>query len=294
MINETNIYQKGMLVNLHQGNYAGRKKLSKDQLGDLPQEIVRGVHDLFEKEFKKLLQDISAFDRDTRHLVKYRSVPFPIDGVYFVANDKIENIIDELESRKELRLELIEKAVDNYEAAIETFATAYPDYYRHARGKYLSKGEFQSRFYCKYQFLKISAPDKADALISPELYKKEMAKFAETIAEMKRDVVETIYQELLEATVRLKNQCDNNTINQRTFNTLNEFLVRIDDVYADFVDRGDLIEAIKKIKVQMLGVNAEDLRDSEDSKKQFRENIGAIINEIQALPDVQLKRAIDF
>ena len=42
MINESNLMEKGMLINLKIGGYAGRKKLDKDQMKDLPQEIVRG------------------------------------------------------------------------------------------------------------------------------------------------------------------------------------------------------------------------------------------------------------
>jgi hypothetical protein len=294
MITEQNIYEKGMLITLNQGNYAGRKKLSKEQMGDLPTEIVRGVHDLFDKEFKSLLKEISAFDNETRHLVKRRSVPFPIDGVYFIPSRGIESIINFLEGRKADRAALIQKAVDNYETAIENFAVKYPDYYNHAKSRYLPKHAFENRFYCKYQFLKISAPNEENSLISPELYQTEMRKFRETIEEMKREVVGTIYQELLETTARLKKQCTDGKPSQRTLNSLNEYLVRIDEVYAGFVDREDLVTAIQKVKAQVLGITAEELRDSDKTRESFRKSISAVMSEIQNLPDIPLKRSIEF
>lgn len=294
MINESNLFQKGMLISLNLGGYSGRKKLKKEQMGDLPTEIVRGVHDLFNKEFKKLLVEISAHDQETRRIVKHQSVPFPLDGVYFICSDRLEKVIEELESRKAERAELIEKAVENYEEAIETFAKDYPEYYKNAKSKYLSKEQFTERFYCKYQFLRISAPSEEDSIISPEMYKREIEKFRETINEMKNDVVSTIYQELLESTVRLKKQCTDGKPSQRTINTMNEFLKKIDEIYSEFVDRKDLSNAIKAVKKQMLGITADELRDVDASREKFRKEISSLVNEIKNLPDIPLKRAIEF
>jgi hypothetical protein len=294
MIDERNIFTKGMLINLTMGAYWGQKKLSKEQLKDMPTEIVRGVHDLFDEKFKNLLKEIGAFDNETRGLVKNQSVPFPIDGIYFIRSEQIEPIIELLEQRRGLRDEMIEKAIENYDQAIIDFAQEYPEYYKHGKSKYLSKERFAERFYFKYQFLKISAPDEGDKIVSPELYKKEMEKFRETIDEMKKDVVSTIYQELLNTTNRLKKQCTDGKPNQRTLNTLSEYLRRINDVYSDFVDRDDLKKAIENVKLSILGITAEDLRSSEAGKEEFRRGISAVINEIQNLPDMPLRRAIEL
>jgi hypothetical protein len=294
MINENNIFDQGMLIHLKMGGYEGRMKLSVDQLKDLPQEIVRGVHDLFDKSFKDLLREIGSFDNETRWEVKRRSVPFPIDGVYFITSGYIEKIIELLEQRKIGRRELIAKAVENYDVAIQIFSEKYPDYFERAKHKYLTKDRFQQRFYFQYQFIKITAPDKNGKFITPEMYKLEMKKFKDTINEMKQEVLGTIYQSLLEVTGRLKKQCTDGKPNQRTFNSLNAFLAQIDDVYSDFIDRDDMKEAIKKIKAQVLGIDANDLRSSEDLKAKFGKEIAALGAEIKALPDIPLKRAIDF
>ena len=296
MISEKNIYEQGMLIHLQMGGYDGRMKLSDDQLKDLPTEIVRGVHDIFDKSFKDLLKEIAGFDNETRWLVKKRSVPFPIDGVYFINSKHIEIIISEVDERKKKRQEMIEKAAEEYDAAIVTFAEKYPDFYRHAaaKRKYISKEQFLNRFYFQYQFIKIAAPDKDSKFITPEMYKLEMKKFKETINEMKQDVLGTIYQSLLEMTGRLKKQCTDGKPNQRTFNTVNAFLVQVDEIYSDFIDRDDMKNALKKIKAQLLGIDADDLRSSDVLKNKFAKDIAAIASEIKALPDIPLKRAVDF
>lgn len=294
MITEENIFTKGMLINLSMGSYVGRKKLAKEQMGELPTEIVRGVHDLFDKDFKKLLTEIAAFDGEIRWMVKSRSVPFPIDGVYFIKSEQIEDIIDRLNAKKGQRDEMIEKALEGYEEAIKIFAEKYPVYYEKAKHKYPSKSHFIERFPFKYQFLKIQAPGKEDKVISPEIYKLEMAKFKETIEDMKKEVISTIYGQLLETTSRLKKQCTEGKPSQRTLNTLNEYLQKIDDVYSDFVDRKDLKAAIKSVKAQVLGVTADELRDNDEAREKFRAGIADIVGNIKSLPDIPLKRAIEF
>jgi hypothetical protein len=294
MLNEQNIYEKGVLIALHMGGYEGRKKLSKEQLKDLPTEIVRGVHDLFDKEFKELLAAIWTLDSKIRDTVKAKCVPFPVDGIYFLPSSKIEEVMDYLKNMEIERNVAIQKAADVYEDAIIKFSEKYPEFYTKARGSYISLQQFRDRFYFQYQFLKIAPPDK-DSLLSPEVYKKELAKFRESVQEMKNDVLGTIATTLLEATKKLKDQCVNGKPNQRTLNSLNKFLIQIDEVYSDFVDRKDMKKAISAVKASILGVDAESLRSSkEDFRKEFEKAITEAAETIKALPDIPLKRAIEF
>lgn len=294
MINEKNIFEKGMLVSLKIGGYLGRKKLSEEQMGALPKEIVRAVHDLFEGDFKKKLQEVASFDMQTRHMLNDMSVPFPIEGIHFVLSEQIEPLITALDGRKSQRDEMIAELAQNYEGAKQKFAEKYPDYYRKAQKAYPSKERFVARFYSEYQFLKISPPGKNDNLISPELYKQEMTKFKDAVTEMKQEVVSTIHGELIEMVARLKRQCTDGKPNQRTLNNLNKYLVKIDEVFGEFVDRKDLKEIAQKIKAEILGVTAEGLRDSDADREKFRQGMGDILSSIEALPDIPLKRALEF
>lgn len=292
-VNENNIFEKGMLISLNLGNYAGRKKLSDDQLENLPKEIVRGVHDLFEKSFKEKLDAITKHDAETRWNLKSNCVPFPIDGIYFLAYDRIEKVMQYLDERKALRQALIDEVLEHYEDAKNAFAKKYPAYYVKAQNRYPSKARLAQRFYFEYQFLKISAPDK-NPMISPEMYKKEMEKFRQTITAMKQEVVGIIYQTLTDLTNRLKKQSKDGKMNQRTFNNLHKFLEQIDSTYSEFIDRKDLQDTLKKVKAEIKGKSADMLRDNEAQRNKFHKAISALTKDIQALPDVDMKRAIDF
>jgi len=292
-ITTENIYGSGLLITLHMGGYEGRAKMTKEQLKDFPTEIVRGVHDLFDKDFKEQLAKIWSVDMRVRDKVRSKTVPFPIDGVYFLKSDKVEEIINYLEEEKKIREDLVNEASLMYDEAIVRFSNEYPDFYKAAKHKYIPKDEFISRFYFKYQFLKIAPPDK-DSVLSPEVYKKEMAKFRESIEDMKREVLSIVAQSLLESTVRLKTQCTEGKPNQRTLDNLNKFLKQIDDVYSDFIDRKDLKDVIANVRASILGVDAESLRSKDDFKKEFKKAISEAAESIKALPDIPLKRSIEF
>jgi hypothetical protein len=293
MINEKNIFEKGILIAIHTGQWSGRKKLDKEDLHELPTEIVRGVHDLFDKDFKEILNNIWSFDGETRGTIKNMCVPFIIDGFYFLPSEKIGQAIEYLEDAKVKHHEMAMEATEQYEEAINAFAQKYPTFYAKAKGKYPSKSEFAASFRLEYQMLKV-APPSEDIIINPEVYQREMTKFKESIQDMKNDVLGTIAQILLEMTERLKSQCTDGKPNQRTFNNLNKFLLQIDEVYSDFIDREDIRNVVEKVKSAISGVGASNLRNSEDFKKEFRDLIGEAANAIQTLPNIPSKRAIDF
>lgn len=293
MITEQNIFEKGILISLQTGRFEGISKLAKDQLKDLPIEIVRGHHDLFKKAFKDKLNGISAFDSRARDEVKRQAVPFPIEGLYFIKMDRVSTILEYLENCENGRKVLVAEILESYQDAIQEFANDYPEYYKRSKSKYPSISRLEERYFFKFQFVKVGAPDE-NSVISADQYKKELFKFKDTIAKMKKDVVATIYQELLERTATLKKQCADGKPNQLTFNALGEFLKKVDDLYSDFIDRDDMKEAILKIKAQLLGVTADGLRDNTRSREDFRKSISDMAAEIKALPNIKLNRAIEF
>jgi hypothetical protein len=293
MITESNIYEKGVLISLHMGGYAGRKKMDKEQLKDQPTEIVRGVHDLFDKDFKELLQRIWGFDSEVRSTIKNKAVPFPVDGIYFLKMENLGEAITFLDEQKIKRTELIKEAVAAYDGAIKQFKEKYPAFYKAAQGKYITKDDFESRFHFGYQLMRIAPPDKNN-MISPEIYKQEISKFKENVEAMKKDVLATIAQTLLETTKRLKEQCSDGKPNQRTLNNLNKFLSQVDEVYSEFIDREDIKSVITNIRASVLGIDANALREGDDFKREFKNAISKVADEIKALPDIPLKRSIEF
>ncbi len=293
-ITSENIFEKGLLINLKMGAYQGRKKLSQEQLKGLPTEIVRGVYDIFEEEFKKLLQEIYSHDMETRGRVKDMSVPFPIDGVYFLLSKAVMKATEFLKKRKIERDELIAIAANNYEDAIEKFAEKYPEYYREARAKYPSQNGFMDKYHFSYQLFTIAKPNENLEFVSSDAYKDEIVKFKNDVETMKREVIGIIYSELLGKVQQLKKQCTDGKPSQRTLNNLDKFFMKIDEVYSDFIDRKDIKETISLIKAQITGVDAKGLRESSDFKKEFKEGMAKALESIKNLPDIELTRSLEF
>ena len=293
-ITSENIFEKGMLINLSMGGFDGRVKLSKEQLKDFPTEIVRGVHDIFESEFKKLIKEIGKHDGITRWEIKYMSIPFPIDGIYFILSKQIEKAIEFLKKRENERKELIQNAIDNYDNAIVKFSEQYPEYYLHAKGKYPSKERLRERFYFKYQLFAITTPEKTLGEVSSDLYTEELDKFRKDVSTMKQEVVNIIYTELCDRIKMLQKQCSDGKPSQKTFNKMTRVLGQIDEIYSDFIDRQDIKDVVEKVKRLVSGVTADNLRDSESFKNEFKTSMAKTFEEIKNLPDTELTRSLEF
>ena len=293
-ITSENIFEKGMLINLSMGGFDGRVKLSKEQLKDFPTEIVRGVHDIFESEFKKLIKEIGRHDGFTRQEIKYMSIPFPIDGIYFIMSKQIEKAIEFLKKREIERIELIQNTIDNYDNAIIKFSEQYPEYYLHAKGKYPSKERLRERFYFKYQLFAITTPEKTLGEVSSDLYTEELDKFRKDVSTMKQEVVNIIYTELCDRIKMLQKQCSDGKPSQKTFNKMTRVLGQIDEIYSDFIDRQDIKDVVEKVKRLVSGVTADNLRDSESFKNEFKTSMAKTFEEIKNLPDTELTRSLEF
>ena len=293
-ITEKNIFEKGILLQLTIGDYNSHQKMSKEQLKELPTEIVRGSYQLFDKDFKGTLDKIWNYGNQTRMEMGKLSVPFFIHGFDFIPTTNVAKAIEIMEDRKIVRDSMVDSAAEDYEDAKAIFEERYPDYYNAAKDRYPSKNEFKNKFYMKYRLFQINTPNAESGMVSPEAYKQEMRKFKESIDEMKADVVSAIYTELVEKTKAIQSQCEKGKPNQRTLDNLNQFFQRMDDVYADFIDRKDIKDVANKIRAQLLGLDAKSLKDSSLAKDEFKRELAKATEQLKALPDIKLKRALDF
>jgi len=291
-VNYENIFDRGMLINLKMGNWQARNKLSQEDLGDLPKEIVRGVYDLLDD--KEQLDIIVKTQNKLRNKIKGQTVPFPIDGVYFVLGKDIEKVIDMVKEDQIAIIELAKEFGEGYEQKIADYAKKYPSFYEKAKGKYPSKQEVIARFYVQYRMFQINVPNKNLSFISPDLYKEEMVKFKNEVEEMKKEVINIIYTELLERVAALSKQCDDGKPNQRTLNNLGELFEKVENLYGDFIDREDITVMINKVKKMVVGVDAKELRNDEKFKSDFGKRMKKVAAEIKALPDTEMKRSIEF
>lgn len=295
-ITDKNIFEKGMCISINTGLYRASYRLPKEKFKDLPkkeQNLVRGTFDSLLKDEKKKIDEIISYDNHTRNKIKEQTVPFPIAGVYFVTQNKIDWVLEYIENRTgDERKQLIQEAASVYKSGIKKFKKEVPSLYEIIKDKYPSKQEFIRRFYFNFQFFQVNAPNKNLDFISPELYKQEIEKIRSTVEQVKKEVCNIIYTELLEMAKKIENRLENGKPNQKTINRVEKFAEKIEEIYSDFVTRKDINKIIKDFKNLTNGIEAKELRNNENLSKEFKKDIGKISSNIENLKNVELTRAI--
>lgn len=295
-ITEKNIFEKGMCISINTGLYRASHRLPKEKFKDLPEEeqkLVRGTFDSLLKEEKKKVEAIIKYDNSTRNTVKSETVPFPIKGVYFVTQNKIDWVLDYVKQRTgEEREELIKEAAKSYKNGIKRFKKEVPALYELVAGKYPSKREFIDRFYFNFQLFQINAPNKELDFISPELYKQEVAKIKSTVEQVKQEVCNIIYTEMLEMAKKIENRVDIDKPNQKTINRVEKFAEKIEEIYSDFITRKDIKKIIKDFRSITDGIESKELKNNNELKREFKKDIKKMASEIESLKNVELTRAI--
>ena len=80
---------EGVLCQLNVSRWGAYTKLSADKLGqDVPKDIVRGMQDLIDD--RTIIDDLLAVKRAAKRELINSSMPFPVDGLFWVPKEKIE------------------------------------------------------------------------------------------------------------------------------------------------------------------------------------------------------------
>ena len=284
--------QEGVLCNLRIGRWDASAKLPKDKLGkDVPKEIIRAMQDLIED--KRLLKDIATIRRSAKGLLMRNSIPFPIDGIWFVPKDRIDYIDDQFRQYKEVNDERVESLIKNYSKLKANMKKKYPNYYRPK--KYPSISQLRKKFYFNWQFFHIALPKSGKAsVLSPKLYKKEQEKFKGMIKQMEEMTVTLVAQRLFIRINRLSEQCASGKINAGTVNSIDRFLKNWNKLWSGYVDEKRICIIMAQLKTQMKTVSADHLKDSEDFRETIGNKMDSLIKKLKHIPDIKLKRKLDI
>ena len=284
--------QEGVLCNLKIGRWDASAKLSKDKLGkDVPKEIIRAMQDLIED--RRLLKDIATIRRMAKGHLMRNSLPFPIDGVWFVPKDRIDYIDHQFKQYKKENDARVELLINNYSKLKASMKKKYPDYYRPK--KYPSVSQLRVKFYFNWQFFHIALPKSGKAsVLSPKLYKREQEKFNGMIKEMEEMTVTLIANRLFHRINRLSEQCSSGKVNKGTITSIDRFLKNWNDLWSGYIDQKRLRTIMAQLKAQMKTVSADNLKDNEDYREKIGNKMDSLLSKIKNIPDVKLKRKLDI
>lgn len=287
---QANQLQEGALCQLKIGRWDASIRMSKDKLGkSVPKEIVRAMQDLVED--KTLLKDLTTVRRATKNLLVNNSLPFPVDGVFWVPKEKIPELDTAFEEAKQeyfRRRDILKRRLPLMK---RRFSQKYPKFYN--PDVYPKSFELDKKYYFTWNFFHFTIPDEKTEVLSPAMYKREQAKFQSMVKEMEEMTVNLIGNELFKRIKTLQEQCENDNINAGTVNSIERFMDKWRSLWEGHVDNTRLKGIMKSLRVQMARTTAEKLKDSEDFRNKAAAKLEKLVGRIQNVPNLELKRKLD-
>jgi len=283
--------EEGVLCSLNCGRWAASVRMPKEMIPqNLPKEILRQMQDVLDD--KTLLKDIQTVLRRAKRFLQANSIPFPVDGVFFVPKENIEKIDNGFKKYFDEKEVLIERLLNEYATLKARFKNNYPEYYNEKY--YPNKRELRKKFYMKWQFFQFSLPDEGAKLLSPKLYKREQEKFKTMVKDMEEMTVSLVGNMLHQRLESLAKQCDSGKINAGTVNAVDRFLSKWDDLWRGHVDDKKMRMVMNQLKRQMKKTNADRLKGNETFRNETGEMINKLMDKLNNVPNFELKRKIDI
>ena len=289
-MSEDNVYTKGCLIIFRSRFWGATKKLSEDQLGDLPPEIVKASRDLLVDDSK--LEAVRGIIGEAKRFIKSNTMPFPIPNVDFINKNRITFVDDALKSRKENAIEAVEDLTNALEYEKSRYKSRFPDLY--AEGNYPTADQLMDNFEFNWSFRVISPPGKDLAILSPEIYEAEIKAFKKEIQDFQESLVSTIAKEFFYRIDKLRDQCiGTGDISSSTVKSIHNLLDKFDNVYDGCISHKALKDMIDDVKLYMDGTEANMLKADDDFRSMVGKKMGEITSLIVNSKDPRLTRKLD-
>ncbi len=282
--------QEGVLCQLKMGRWDASVRMPKEKLGrSVPKEIVRAMQDLVDD--RTPLKELSTIRRTSKGWLQRNSLPFPVDGVFWLPKEKIpeaDAFFSDMQSKYFAGRTKLKKNVKKME---RDFKKKYPDFYNPKN--YPSPQRLESKFYYYWNFFHFTVPDKESEILSPKLYKKEQEKFRKMVSQMEEMTINLVGNMLFKRINKLAEQCDSGKINAGTFNSIERFIGRWDDLWRDHVDNKKMRLIMARLRKEMRSATSERLKNNDDFRSKMGEQLESIVERLKVVPNFQLKRRLD-
>lgn len=253
-------------------------------------KMIRAQMDLLDD--KTLLEQLNQIRSEAKRYIHRNSIPFPAPNMVFVPKNRIVDIDERLQRYQQEWEEVAEDLVEQLDSLKEKFKAKYPELYDEA--SYPSKASLRSRIYFNWSFRQFTVPDREMSVLSPEIYKREVAKFKQDIAEMKSMTLNVMANEFIQRIEALKKGCETGNITPQTVTAINGFLSRFDDVWDGFIEEKKIRKLVQEIKDYMDGTDAGMIRYDDNFRQIVANKAAQVAESLQKIDGVELKRAIDI
>ena len=260
--NEINLFDLGTLIHFETHTWQARKRLPKEISKQLTPEA-EGDWTTVNKSLinKKHLSDINSIISDARLFVWNNANPFPIKGIHFIPNTRVDIVKQKLN-----------ECIIKLDKEIEKFTEEYEQYILEAEKILSPYGLFnpldypmdiKKRFSITYRFFELIIPSK----LTDEIYKEEQQKFIDLANETRNMGILALKEGFADIVTHLtdtltgKLDGESKRVRQEAINKFEEFweIFQSKNIFKD----NELEKIIKDAKEIMEGVDKDALKDKE-------------------------------
>jgi hypothetical protein len=287
---DSSIFQQGCLVQLKIYGPGFTGKLSDELLADshLPVEITRAMQDRLDRS---LLKERQTLKSKIKTFIENNSIAHPIPGLTFVPKTKIRMVDERLKELREQDKDIIDRFLIEYPRLQMEFELKYPEYYNPKH--YPPAIELRQKFEFEWRFFQLSIPENS-GILTPEIYEAEKEKFQKEMEQWRRMILNEVGSALMTRLDSLIQQEQKGTMNAGTMNAVNTFLEKFDNLWDGFVFSEEMRKLVKDLKQYAGTVERDRIKDNPVMQKNIAAKAKELSAKLENVPDVNLRRAIDF
>ena len=294
-----NAMNAGWLLWIRTHSFGNRRKLAEEILREKFQDDADAINAtqvlIDSDEVRKVTKPLHKASTEA---AKYSTQWFH-KGVYFVFERNIEKLEAILDGLKVEMLEAKKDLVKKYPDLIAKAKKKHPELFREEY--YISQQELNTKFDLLWGWERIVPPMQEGAKItgkfkavSKELVERENKKFVEMMKMNAEETIKNIRKSFMVIMKHLRDKLVNpdekfqNSTVEKPMKFLEEF--KNINIFGD----KPLEKLNKDIKDILDGVDAQDLRDDDDYRKEMGEVLKDVVEVFEDLPTVKLERALEF
>ena len=292
----TQVFNSGVMLTMNMRKWRGVVAVPSEKISSKKNvELYTSKQDILSEDHRKTVQEMQRIAWRVMGYIKSNSIPFPVDGVYFIPKHLITTIHEVLEGYQEQYLALKQEVIELLEEIKDTYQANYPEDYD--PNQYPTRSKLESSIQFSWSFRVFNVPEveqNGNGLISKEMYEAEVKKVKQDFIQMKEDTLKMVANEMMNRLASLKEQNDNEKLNQKTINATNALLEKWQEVWKPFVSDRDFLKAMRDIQAFMGKVDKNILNESSRARKKLESNIKEAVETIENIDDLELKRGIEF
>jgi hypothetical protein len=287
---DSSIFQQGCLVQLKIYGPGFTGKLSDELLADshLPVEITRAMQDRLDRS---ILKERLTLKSQVKTFIENNSIVHPIPGLTFVPKAKIQMVDNKLKEFRDQDENVIDRFLIEYPRLQREFEQQYPKYYD--PGHYPPAAKLRQKFEFAWRFFQLSIPENS-GILTPEIYEAEKEKFQKEMEQWRRMILSEVGNSFMIRLDSLIQQEAKGTMNAGAMNAVNNFLEKFDNLWDGFVFSEEMRKLVGDLKQYAGTVERDRIKDNPVMQKDIAAKAKELSERLQSVPDVNLKRAIDF